>query len=108
VKVAYVAGPYSAVTRQQRDRNIALADEVGRELMRRGYAPIVPHNNCARWDDDARFNYGDFIRADLAILSRCDLLVAVGDWRRSEGARCEVQHALQRGIPVYYGLEAVP
>jgi len=40
---AYIAGPYSAKTIKQRDKNIRAAWKVGFELAKLGYFPIVPH-----------------------------------------------------------------
>lgn len=106
--LAYVAGKYSAHSIEQRDKNIAAADLIGRALVAKGYAAIVPHNNTTAWEFDGRFTHETFMRLDLTILERCDLLVTVDDWKESVGAQREVLWAKDNGIPVYHSLSEVP
>ncbi len=106
--LAYVAGPYSAEREEERDLNVLRADEVGRALLAKGYAPIVPHKMSWRWENDERFGHGDFMAADLAILQHCHLLVLVGQWRESNGAMQEVAEARALGIPVFSDIDSVP
>jgi nucleoside 2-deoxyribosyltransferase len=101
MRIGYVSGAYSAVTPEQVQANIDAADAVGRELLAKGYCPIVPHKNSAGWENDARFLWQDFIDADLALLAKCDFVVMVGDWIKSKGAIIEVEFAREHGIPVY-------
>lgn len=42
-RVAYVAGPYGAATRDEIERNVRRACAVGQWATRKGFAPVVPH-----------------------------------------------------------------
>ena len=106
--LVYVAGPYSAASRTERDGNIARADEAGRELLSRGYIPFVPHKMTANWEDDDRFGEGDFMQMDLEWLARCDAILMVAGWKDSKGARIERAWAEGHGLPIWYSIEVVP
>lgn len=99
MKVAYVAGPYRADTIYGVAQNIQKARDVALRLWKLGYAAICPHSNTAFFDgacDDSVWLSGD-----LEILRRCDFVVVLDGWERSEGATKEVQIANIHGIPVY-------
>lgn len=96
--LAYVAGPY-----RSKDgiwgvkRNVESAMSVARELWKQGYAVICPHGNTALMDgpdiDDEVF-----LKGDLAMLERCDLIVMLPGWECSAGACAEASRALEIGI----------
>lgn len=99
MKVAYVAGPYRADTIYGVAQNIQKARDVALRLWKLGYAAICPHSNTAFFDgacDDSVWLSGD-----LEILRRCDFVVVLDGWEKSEGATKEVQIANIDGIPVY-------
>lgn len=90
--VAYVSGPY----RDKRgswyvEQNIWKAEAVAAELWRMGYAVICPHTNTRHMDGlvDAE----TFIDGDIEIVKRCDVVVMLPDWHRSEGALLEKKAA---------------
>jgi hypothetical protein len=91
--LAYVAGPYTGEV----EANIRLANQVGRELRRLGYATIVPHNTIIS-ALVAPENYEAYLENDFEQVARCDLVVRLpGD---SSGADRECALAHQLGIPV--------
>lgn len=108
MKLGYVSGPYSAKTKEGIQANIAKADAVGRELLAMGHCPVVPHKNTAGWEDDERFEWQQFIDADLALLAQCDFMVMTDGWVKSKGANIEVDFARKNGIPVYASVSLVP
>jgi len=102
MQVAYVGGPY----RDSRGdyyvtQNIERAKYVSVELWRKGYAVICPHCNTAYFSG-ALSDEADFLDGGLELLSRCDLLVVIDGWQKSQGTKAEIQMAHQKGIPVYY------
>ena len=103
MKVAYVAGPYRAPTLHQIIENIRSAEAVAILLWGMGYAVICPHTNTACFDGTAPDEV--WLEGDLEILRRCDLLVTVSGWERSEGATKEVREAHDCLIPVYHWAE---
>lgn len=97
--LAYVAGPYRDPRGAGYIReNIEEARRIAVRLWQAGIPTICPHTNTAMMDglapDEA------WLKGDLEILRRCDVVVLVNDWERSSGARAEVEFAERRGIPV--------
>ena len=99
MKVAFISGPYRSDTPSGIVRNIRSAEAVAVELWRMGYAVICPHMNSALMDglcpDET------WLKGDLEMLRRCDLVVMIPRWRTSEGSKAEAQEAWLRKIPVY-------
>jgi hypothetical protein len=107
-KIAYVAGPYRSDSINGVWENINRARATARALWAKGYAVICPHANSMLMDGDD-IPAQQFLDGDIAIMLRCDLVVMVDDWSRSEGARGEFVAALLAGIPVYFAsLQDVP
>jgi hypothetical protein len=88
VKVAYVAGPFRAQTPWEVECNVRRAEEVALELWRLGFAVICPHSNTRFFDRAAPDDV--WLRGDMEILRRCDLVVTVLGWDTSAGACSEV------------------
>ena len=106
--IGYICGPYTAKTIEQRDRNVAAANEAGKDLLAKGYAVIVPHTMSVGWEFDPRFKHADFMASDLALLEHCDLLIMLPGWQHSVGSQQEITWARENGIPTYAGTEVVP
>lgn len=99
--LAYVSGPY----RDKRgvryvEENIRKAEAVAVELWRMGIPAICPHANTRHFD--GIIPPEDFIEGDLVMVSRCDLIVMMEGWEKSEGAKVELEHAMRLGIRVAY------
>jgi hypothetical protein len=99
VYLAYIAGPYRSATPSGIVANIRAAEAVAIELWRMGFAVLTPHLNTALMDGLCPDEV--WLKGDLVMLGRCDLLVLVPGWERSSGARAERTHAVLHGIPVY-------
>lgn len=101
MRLAYVAGPFSAPDRKGVEANIAAAVDVGLRVVALGYLPVIPHSMTG----DARFSelqpYTFWIEGTLELLKRCDLCVMVPGWEHSSGARGERIWAIENGMPVY-------
>lgn len=98
MKLAYIAGPYRAKTEFDVHRNIQLAERAAARAWRSGYAVICPHKNSAYMGgcvDDAVI-----LEGDLEMMRRCDVVILVGEWFRSEGARAEAWEATNRGMDI--------
>ena len=94
----YVAGKYTGNV----DKNIADARKVAIALWEKGHAVICPHLNSANMEDDCKATWQDYLDGDLNIISRCDALVMVYNWRDSKGAMLEHDYATSLNIPIYY------
>lgn len=99
MKVCYVAGPYRAPTMRGIVENIRRAEEVAVELWRMGYAVICPHKNTALLDGAAPDDV--WLKGDLELLRRSDLVVLCEGWQHSLGACMEHEEAIRQGIQVY-------
>lgn len=96
----YVAGPYSARTSWQTDRNIQRAREAGAELVRAGLFPVVPHANTAHYDGLADYEF--FATGTMTLMRRtCDAVLLLPNWADSAGAVLERAQAEKDGIPVF-------
>ena len=49
-----------------------------------------------------------FINGDLEIIARCDAILMLPGWERSEGSQMEYRRATELGMPVYLSVEEVP
>ena len=103
MKLAYTAGPYRAKTLHGVMENIRAAELTAIDLWRIGFAVICPHKNTALLDgtlgeDDSHI----WIEGDLVMLERCDCIVMIPGWERSEGARAEKEFAEDAKIPVFH------
>jgi hypothetical protein len=100
----YVAGPITSSGNLL--LNVKKALNVGSFLLKRGYAPYVPHLTCY-WEIVANeeFTYEDWLSLDIEWLSTCDAVLRLeGD---SKGADREVSIALSKRIRVYHSLETL-
>lgn len=94
----YVAGPY----RGDVDANIAKARAVAAKCYLVGHDVICPHMNTAKMDEDTDLPGEFWLRTTLNLLARCDAIVLVDNWEKSQGTVAEVEYASQVGMPVYY------
>jgi len=102
IPVAYVAGPYRDVRGTYYvEQNIRAAEAVAVELWKMGFAVICPHTNTKHMDGITDNSADMFISGDLEIVRRCDVLVTMPNWMRSEGARNEVRAAKYAGVLVF-------
>lgn len=111
-RLVYLAGPYRPYvdedgTKHTIAENVRLAGQYGIEIWRMGYVAVVPHTMTYLSPSMQKQDGGItgvppevFLKGELELLSRCDLLVLMPTWRISKGAVAERMHALRLGIPV--------
>lgn len=110
-KLIYLAGPYRPYVdgegvRHTIAQNVADAAKYGVEVWKRGFVAVVPHT-MTYFPRLQKQNGGItgvepevFLRGELELLARCDILVMLPTWRVSAGATAERDYALKLGIPV--------
>lgn len=105
----YIAGPYSAATPVARRANVRRAIDAGLAVWLKGHVPFIPHLTHYIAQRVAQrgvpLGYEDYQAYDAVWLAVCDALLYLA---QSPGADRERAVALQRGIPVYTSLDAVP
>ena len=99
-KVAYIAGPYRAKKYYDVIQNIYAASEVAVKYWLKGYAVICPHKNTALFDGLAPDKV--WLEGSIEIMRRCDVVVMMTGWERSEGAKTEHAEAVKLGKEVIY------
>ena len=95
MKLIYIAGPY----RGDVEANILAATRMG-QILKRGQKvfPIVPHVNGDGPDDY-------MLAGTMALMRRCDAVLALPTWQSSQGAVAEIRDADARGLPVFYSVD---
>lgn len=86
--------------------HIRRALQVATTLLKRGYAPYVPHLTCF-WElaSAEEFEHEDWMWLDFEFLAACDVLIRLPG--ESSGADREVELATKLKIPVYYSLDSL-
>ena len=99
MEVIYIAGPFRAKSAWDVEQNIRRAEELALTLWRMGYAVICPHTNTRFFTGAARDDI--WLKGDIAIMLRCDAVMMVSGWERSQGAIKERALATLNDIPVF-------
>lgn len=102
MKRIYIAGPYTAKTREEIEQNIDRARAAGIMFARAGFAPLIPHCNTAGWERLTDMAYDTFLEIDLAWIGATDAIYFQGNYQNSYGCSVEMQTAAAMGIPVFY------
>ena len=100
MKFVYVAGKYRGKNSNEVFNNILAARRCAEIIAERGDFPVCPHMNGMFMDgiqDDAFW-----LKGTLELMEKCDVVWAMKGWSASEGARGEIERALELGMPVFY------
>lgn len=97
----YVAGPFSAPTREGVDHNISVATWWGIRLAWKGAFPVVPHSNTSHPEYEKAQGYEFWMAGTAKLLRSCDATFLLPEWRVSSGARGEEKLAREIGMPVF-------
>lgn len=103
MKVIYIAGKYRGATPWEVEQNIRAAEDIAAKVWAMGHAALCPHANSRHMEGVASDEH--FLAGTLELMRRCDAVLLVPNWHRSEGARAEVAEAERQGMPVF-GSEA--
>lgn len=102
-KLVYVAGPFTAPTQWEIERNCHRAEMVAYRLWELGYMPVTPHLL-------GRHFYGALdesvvMEGLLTLLGKCDAMYVLPGWENSRGTQKEIEHCARLNIPVWRCLE---
>ena len=116
IPLIYIAGQYFPSTKQYGEKagiqhwlmhqNIEKARNLGAEVVRKGWMPIIPHTNTAWMSGLAPHQW--WYRSTNEQLRVCDAILMVPGWEDSTGAQMEHDEAVRMGINVYLSPEDVP
>lgn len=103
MKLFYVAGPFRAPTLAQIQQNIDKARNVAVELAEAGLMPVCVHTmEGLAMHDIQQADRGQFwVDGTLEVMRRCDAVVLVEGWERSQGTLGEIAEARRLGLPIY-------
>jgi len=99
MKLIYVSGKYRDKSSIGVIGNIYQATKASYRLWGEGWAVICPHMNTAHFRD---LPHEVIIPGDLEMVSRCDAIYMLKDWRDSEGANAEHELACSLGLQILY------
>jgi hypothetical protein len=101
-----VAGPYSADTAEQRQRNLDAMNRVAAEVIRLGHVPVIGVNAALPVVEmlETEDRYWAIMKISLAVVDRCDAILMIGE---SPGANRERDLIAGKGLPVYWSLEEI-
>lgn len=103
-----VAGPYSAETAEERQRNLEAMNEAAAEVLRRGHIPVIGVNAAlpvvASLGEESN-RYEAIMAISLALVDKCDAILMIGE---SPGANRERDLVRSKGLPVYDSVAKIP
>jgi len=98
-----VAGPYSADTEEQRQKNLDTMNQAAAKLLEHGHIPIIGMN--AALPVLAKANIEDPYKAtmdiSLAVINACEAILILAE---SPGVLKEKALIEAKGLPVYYSI----
>ena len=103
-----VAGPYSAETAEQRQRNLDELNKAAADVLMRGHIPVIGVNVAlpvVEWLDDQRNRYENIMTISLALVDKCEAILIIGE---SPGVNRERDLVRSKGLPVYWNIDEIP
>lgn len=106
MSASYINDPNTLADKIKYDKEaFILAQIYAKKLWEIGFVVISPHLNS----DSGKlklegFTWQDYLEADLEIISRCDAVYVLPNWRSSRGATKERDYAKRMGISVLSSL----
>ena len=99
----YIAGPYTAPTRREREAHVARARQVARAVHRLGVAIVCPHISGIEMEDvRPDLDWTWWMEATSQDLETCHAVVVVDGWEGSTGTCQEIKQAARDDQPVFY------
>ena len=103
MKIDFISGPYRPTNGKTTLENIRHAEKYAIKYWRLGYAVICPHLNTVHFD--GLCNDSVWLKGDIEILKRCDVIVLIPGWKESSGARKERETASKSGLEIIEEIE---
>lgn len=102
-----VAGPYSADTAEQRQKNLDALNEAAARLLEKGHVPLIGINAALPVLEKSRVDdrYEAIMKISMAVIDTCDAILLIAE---SRGANMERDLIRAKGLPVYTRIEDVP
>lgn len=108
MKRIYIAGAYSADNVMDVLKNIREGIKASIEIMKLGFSPFCPwlDYQFVFMDFDNKLELEDFYRYSIDWLEVSDAIIVIGkNWQDFKGVNMEIDFAIQRYIPIFYGID---
>lgn len=109
MKTIFISGKYYDKDYYILQDNIRYAENVGVQLLFKKWNVIIPHKNF-----EFAHIYFDSLNSDfwlercLTLLSKCDSILMLRNWKKSDGAKKEYKFAKENNIPIFYEKDGIP
>ncbi len=102
-----VAGPYSASTAEQRQKNLDAMNAAAAIVLDKGHIPVIGMNAALPVVEQAKpaEPYQAIMNISLALAEKCDAILMIGE---SPGANMEREIFRRKGLPIYNDLKDIP
>ena len=102
-----VAGPYSAPTEEERQRNLNKINQAAAKVSEKGHIPVVGVNAALPVVDAGNFDnpYDEIMRISVALADKCDAILCLGT---SRGVEMEKEIFTRKGLPIYENVSEIP
>lgn len=100
MKVAYIAGPFSAPTSWQVMLHVIEAKKLALEVAWLGAMPLCPHGNTESFHGTVTEEF--WYEGTMELLKRCDAIVMHYSWIHSKGSKREHDYAKDVGMRIFY------
>ncbi len=99
MNIVYIAGAYRGNGKPDTIfENIIIARKYAKKYWRLGYAVFCPHMNTAFMDGAC--NDKVWLKGDIEIMKRCDIVVMLPNFKNSQGAIAEYAEAKRIGLQI--------
>lgn len=106
MKAIFISGPITAPTFYQVNQNIRRAEAIAVRLLKKGWSVHCPHKNSeflqGALHKHPEEDFERWMAVDFEMLSRCDAVFMMRNWRKSRGAKMEHAEAKRLEKEIYY------
>ncbi len=101
-----VAGPYSAETADERQKNLDAMNRAAARILEKGHIPLIGVNAALPVVEKSNVidTYKAIMDISLAVIDKCEGLLFLAE---SPGANRERDLVLSKGFPVYYSIDEI-
>lgn len=103
-----VAGPYTAATAEERQRNLDAMNDAAARVFELGHVPLIGVNAALPVVErlgEGTDRYEAIMKISLAVVDKCEGILMIGE---SPGANRERALVASKGFPVYTAVEDIP
>jgi len=104
LKIVLIAGPYfSNGNKKEIEKNVRKAEKYQVALANAHVGFFCAHNHTEHFQEKAKAQEAFYRELDFEFLKRsADAVLAMPNWKKSEGAKKEVEWAIKNNLPVFY------